>query len=88
MVSLKGQYWDRCCLIFINDIDSGIKRTFSRFVDDIKMCGAADMAERWDVIQRHQARLEQWAQENLMRLNKTKCKLSTWVIATPTVYMS
>lgn len=60
--------------IFISDIDSGVKSTHSKSVDDIKMCGAADMAERWDVIQRHQARLEQWAQENLMRFNKSICK--------------
>lgn len=36
MVSLRGQYWEWCCLIFINDTDSGFKCTFSNFVDDIK----------------------------------------------------
>ena len=37
--------------ILIRDIDYGIECTLSNFVDDTKLSGAADMAERRDVIQ-------------------------------------
>ncbi|GAB0185408.1 mitochondrial enolase superfamily member 1 [Grus japonensis] len=44
--------------IFNNDIDSGIERTFSKFVDDSKPCGVVDMPEGCDAIQRDLDRLE------------------------------
>lgn len=46
------------------------------------MWGAVNVPEGWDVIQRDLDRLKQWAQENIKRLNKAKCKV-TWVAATP-----
>jgi len=53
--------------IFISDIDSGVKRT--------QLWGAVDTQEEWGAIQRDLDRLEQWAQLNIMRFNKTKCKV-------------
>lgn len=61
--------------IFISDINSWIKWTLSKLVDDIKLCGAVDMSKGWDAILRDLDRLKRWAQENLMRFSKSKCKV-------------
>jgi len=61
--------------IFVGNMDSGIECTLNMFADDTKLCGAVDMLEGGDAIQRDLERLERWACANLMKFNKAKCKV-------------
>ncbi|GAB0176474.1 hypothetical protein GRJ2_000112600 [Grus japonensis] len=61
--------------IFVSNMDSGMECTLSKFADDTKLCGAVNMLEERDAIQRDLDRLERWACANRMKFNKAKCKV-------------
>ncbi|KAF4805028.1 hypothetical protein TURU_002534 [Turdus rufiventris] len=52
-----------------------ITYALSKFVDDTKLSSAADMLEGRHGIQRDLDRLEEWANVNLIKFNKAKCKV-------------
>ncbi|KAK4819570.1 hypothetical protein QYF61_007081 [Mycteria americana] len=56
--------------IFTNDPGAGAECTLSKFADDTKLGGVADMPEGHAAIQRDLGRLEKWADRNLMQFNK------------------
>ena len=66
--------------IFNNDIDSGVRYTFSKFADETKLWAAVNTPEGQDGIQRNLGSLKQWAYVNLMHPNKVRCK-GIWVRA-------
>jgi len=61
--------------IFVGDMDSGFECTLRKFADNIKLCGAVNMLEGRDSIQRDPDRLERWACVNFMKFNTAKCKV-------------
>jgi len=47
----------------------------AEFADYTSLCGAVDMLEGRDAIQKDLDRLVRWARSNLTRFNKAKCKV-------------
>ena len=61
--------------IFVSDLDGGTEFTLRNFADDTKLGGVADTPEVCAAIQQDLDRMGSWAEGNLMKFNKSKCKL-------------
>jgi len=56
--------------VFINDTDSRIECTLSKFADNTNLCGVTDAHKGQDVTLRDLDKLEKWAFVQLRRFNK------------------
>lgn len=59
-------------ILFINNLDSGIKCVPSNFTDDTKLTSEVDIRQGRDATHRDLDRLKKWARKNLGRFNKDK----------------
>ena len=62
-------------IIYINDLDSGVKSKLSKFVDDTKLGGEMDSRVGGDQIQESIDTCMDWAKYWQMEFNLSKCKV-------------
>lgn len=72
-----------CFNISIKGIGSEIECTSNKFLGDTKLSGAVSRIEGRDTKQRDRDELKKWAQVDLMRCNKPKCKMLLLVWGNP-----
>ncbi|RMC06512.1 hypothetical protein DUI87_15949 [Hirundo rustica rustica] len=59
----------------MGDHAKGFKKIICKFADETSLSGVVDTPEKSDAIKRELDKLEKWTLGNLMRFNKSKCKL-------------
>lgn len=70
----RGSYPRDQFTIFIKDRDVGAECILSKFTDDTKLGRVVDVPKRCADIQTDLSRVEKWAEGNLVKINKGKCK--------------
>lgn len=61
--------------IFVNDLEEVLQHTLLKFGDKTKLRGTVNMPVGRTVTQRDPGRVEEWANSNLMKFNKDRCKV-------------
>ncbi|KAJ7409329.1 rna-directed dna polymerase from mobile element jockey-like [Willisornis vidua] len=64
--------------IYVSEMDYGIECILRKSADDTQLCGAFNMLEGRDAIQKDQDRLERWTHVKLMTCNKDKVLHLSW----------
>ena len=59
--------------VFINDLDTGMDCTLSKFANGTKLGGAVDSLEGRESLQRALDKLESWAVTNGMKFKNRRC---------------
>ena len=62
-------------VIFINDIDEGIRSRIWKFVDDLKIMGKVTAQEDIEQIKRDIDKLVEWSEDWQLSFNLDKCKV-------------